>query len=64
MHVDHRLGDIHGRQSELRSLRELDRLAAASRKPSRSIRFRLGESLVRLGRRVAGESIGSPALTG
>ena len=31
---------------------------------SRSIRSQVGESIIRLGRRVAGESLGSPALTG
>ena len=31
---------------------------------ARSIRSQVGESIIRLGRRVAGESLGSPALTG
>jgi hypothetical protein len=50
--------DYHAR---LRAEREADRLALAS---ARSIRSQLGESIIRLGQRVAGERLGSPALTG
>ena len=62
--IDVRLADVQRRQAELRAQRELDRLVAVSREPSRSLRLRLGWSLVRLGRRVAGESLGSPAPAG
>ncbi len=60
-HIELRLATIQERQSLLRSHREADRAANAS---TRSIRHRLGGSLIRLGQRVAGEHLGSPALTG
>jgi hypothetical protein len=59
--IELRLAEIHERQSLERSFRAADR--AASRQ-ARSIRSQVGESIIRLGRRVAGESLGSPALTG
>ena len=59
--IELRLAAINERQSLERSFRAADRAAATQ---SRSIRFQVGESIIRLGRRVAGESLGSPALTG
>ncbi len=59
--IEHQLADVHRRQAHERSIRAAERRA---RKPGRSIRSRIGESLIRLGRRVAGDSLGSPALTG
>ena len=59
--IELRLAAINERQSLERSFRAADRAAA---RQSRSIRFQVGESIIRLGRRVAGESLGSPALTG
>ena len=59
--IELRLAAINERQALERSFRAADR--AASRQ-ARSIRSQVGESIIRLGRRVAGESLGSPALTG
>ena len=56
-----RLASINERQALERSIRDADRAAFGQ---ARSIRSLLGESIIRLGRRVAGESLGSPALTG
>ena len=62
---DLRLRVVHEYQAQLREGRQADRLAAASARSSRRpLRRRVGESLVRLGQRVAGEGLGSPALTG
>ncbi|OGO58744.1 MAG: hypothetical protein A2V85_15160 [Chloroflexi bacterium RBG_16_72_14] len=60
-HIELRLGAIHERQALERSLRNADRAALAS---ARSIRERVGESIIRLGHRVAGESLRAPVWTG
>jgi hypothetical protein len=60
-HIDHRLADIAERQGRLRAHREEDR---ASSRATRSLRRRLGETLVRLGRRVGGETMTTPAWQG
>jgi len=65
--IELRLAAINERQALERSYRAADRAASAARAASgqaRSIRSQVGESIIRLGRRVAGESLGSPALTG
>jgi hypothetical protein len=59
--IELRLAAINERQSLERSFRAADRAAFGQ---ARSIRSQVGESIIRLGRRVAGESLGSPALTG
>ena len=59
--IEFRLAEIRERQALLHSIRAPSR---AGRTPSRSIRSRLGESLIRLGRRVAGESAPAPSWTG
>ena len=59
--IELRLAAINERQALERSLRAADRAALGQ---VRSIRSQVGESIIRLGRRVAGESLGSPALTG
>ena len=62
---DARLRMVHEHQARLRTERHVDRLARASAQVShRPVRRRVGESLVRLGERVAGDGLGSPALTG
>ena len=66
-HIELRLAEIQARHARERSLRDAERVARAARQAranGRSIRSRLGESIIRLGHRVAGESLGSPALTG
>ena len=59
--IELRLAAINERQALERSYRAADRAASGQ---ARSIRSQVGESIIRLGRRVAGESLGSPALTG
>ncbi len=59
--IELRLAAINERHALERSLRDADRAALGH---ARSIRSQLGESIIRLGRRVAGESLVSPALTG
>jgi hypothetical protein len=59
--IELRLAAINERQALERSFRAADRAAFGQ---ARSIRSQVGESIIRLGRRVAGESLGSPALTG
>ena len=64
-HIDLRLAEIQERHDLLRSHHAADRAARSiARSSARSIRSRLGESLIRLGRRVAGESANAPAWTG
>jgi hypothetical protein len=58
--IELRLASINERQSLERSIRDADRAFVRAR----SIRSHVGESIIRLGRRVAGESLGSPALSG
>ena len=59
--LEYRLAAIAEREALVRSICEASRV-----RPRRtsSIRSRLGESLIRLGRRVAGECHSSPVLTG
>lgn len=59
--LDFRLAEIRERQSLLRSIRAADQ---AGREPARSIRAQLGESIIRLGRRVAGDHVITPVGTG
>jgi hypothetical protein len=60
-HIELRLADVGERQALYRSHREGDRMGHA---PTRSVRRRLGESLIRLGRRVGGETATTPAWQG
>ena len=60
-HIELRLADVRERQALYRSHREGDRV---SHVPTRSVRHRLGESLIRLGRRVGGDTVTTPAWQG
>ena len=60
-HIELRLASILERQSLLRSHRDAERAGLVSAPP---IRSRIGQSLIRLGRRVAGEGLSAPAWTG
>ncbi len=60
-HIELRLADIGERQALLRSIRESDRAAKGR---AWSIRRSLGESLVRLGRRIGGDTVSAPAWQG
>jgi hypothetical protein len=61
LHIELRLAEILAYQASERALRDADRLGFSH---ARSIRSRLGESLIRLGRRVSGERLANPAWTG
>lgn len=60
-HIELRLADIGERQALFRSLREGDRVAQGR---ARSVRRRIGESAIRLGRRIGGDSVSAPAWQG
>jgi hypothetical protein len=60
LHIELRLQEGMERQARLRSLRDADRAASGR---ARSLRHQLGESLIRLGRRIAGDGLTSPAWT-
>ncbi|HYO43793.1 MAG TPA: hypothetical protein VES19_11400 [Candidatus Limnocylindrales bacterium] len=60
-HIELRLADIAERQALLRSIREGDRAASGR---AWSIRRSVGESLVRLGRRIGGDTVSAPAWQG
>jgi hypothetical protein len=60
-HIELRLADIGERQALLRSVRDGDRAASGR---AWSIRRSIGESLVRLGRRIGGDSVSAPAWQG
>lgn len=60
LHPEHRLAAAYERQAHLRSIRDEVR----RREPSRPIRRRVGETLVRLGHRIAGEPASNPVWSG
>ena len=60
-HIELRLTEIQERQALLRSIRDAEREGLQS---TRTLRYRLGQSLVRLGRRVGGEAVTAPAWQG
>ena len=55
------LAEARERQALLRSIRDADRTALGH---GRSLRLRLGGSLMRLGRRVGGDALANPAWQG
>jgi len=61
-HVELRLADVRERQQRFRTDRGAERGALAASRSS--LRRQLGESLVRLGRRVGGETMTAPAWQG
>lgn len=60
-HIELRLADVRERQALYRSHRDADRV---SHVPTRSVRHRLGESIIRLGRRIGGDTATTPAWQG
>jgi hypothetical protein len=60
-HIELRLADVEERQLRFRALRDADRAALVQ---ARSIRHRVGESIIRIGRRVGGDAMTSPAWQG
>jgi hypothetical protein len=59
--IELRLADIGERQALLRSTRDAERDGL---RPTRTLRHQLGQSLVRLGRRIGGDALTSPAWQG
>jgi hypothetical protein len=60
-HIELRLAAIGERQALLRSARDAERDGLRS---SRTLRHQLGQSLVRLGRRIGGDAMTAPAWQG
>lgn len=56
--LEYRIAVIREREAHLRSIRHDERAANAR---ARSVRLLVGESIIRVGRRVAGHQPGSPA---
>jgi hypothetical protein len=61
LHIELRLAEIERRQRRLRSDRDAER-ALERRLPP--LRLQLGQSLVRLGRRIGGDAMSAPAWQG
>ena len=59
--IELRLADVGERQAQLRSIRDPERAGLRS---TRTLRRQLGESLVRLGRRIGGDASTAPAWQG
>ena len=60
-HIELRLAEIGERQALMRSIRDAERDGLRS---NRSLRHQVGQSLVRLGRRIGGDAMTAPAWQG
>ena len=60
-HIEQRLAEVQERHERFRVIRDADRAGTSS---ARSFRHQLGQSLVRLGRRIGGEATTAPAWQG
>ena len=60
-HIELRLADVAERQALMRSIRDGEREGLRS---NRSLRHQVGQSLVRLGRRIGGDAMTAPAWQG
>lgn len=60
-HIELRLESIEDRHRRLRSARAEERSGSDSGRP---IRHRLGESIIRIGRRIGGDALTAPAWQG
>jgi len=60
-HIELRLADVAERQALMRSIRDGEREGLQS---NRSLRHQVGQSLVRLGRRIGGDAMTAPAWQG
>lgn len=60
-HIELRLAEVEERHQRFRLARDADRTGLES---ARSFRHQLGQSLVRLGRRIGGDSMTAPAWQG
>lgn len=64
LHFELRLHEHEQRLRDAERHRWRHNVLRAQPQSERALRVRLGESLIRLGRRVAGERLGAPAPTG
>jgi hypothetical protein len=65
--AEQRLQQVQAQQAEFRAQRQAERLAfaeAAERAERRTVRREVGQRLIRLGERVAGDALRSPVVTG
>ncbi len=65
--ADQRLQQVQAQQAEFRRQRQAERLAIAvdaERDERRTVRREVGQRLIRLGERVAGDALRSPVVTG
>jgi hypothetical protein len=62
-HVEQRLREVQEHQARFREQRQAERVALAAQAERRTVRRQVGETLIRVGRRVAGDALGSPALS-
>ena len=62
-HIDERVRQVQEYQAQMREQRHADRMAAADRNERHTVRRHVGETIIRVGRRVAGDALGSPALS-
>jgi hypothetical protein len=60
-HIELRLADVEERQLRFRVIRDADRAALVQ---ARSLRHRIGRTIVRLGTRIGGDAITAPAWQG
>ena len=60
-HIEHRLAEVQERHALDRSHRDAERRGPRA---ARSFRHQLGQSLVRLGRRIGGDAMTAPAWQG
>jgi len=63
-HIEQRVRQVQEHQAQLRQQRHAERIAAAARIERPTVRRQVGRTIIRIGQRVAGETLGSPAWTG
>jgi hypothetical protein len=61
--IEQQLRMVQERQARYREQRQAERLALAAQAERRTVRRQVGETIIRLGHRVAGEGLGTPALS-
>jgi hypothetical protein len=63
-HIEQRVRQVQEHQAQMRQQRHVERMAAAARIERPTVRRQVGRTIIRIGERVAGEALGSPAWTG
>ena len=62
-HIEERVRQVQEHQAQMREQRHAERMAAAARIERHTVRRHVGETIIRVGRRVAGDALGTPALS-